>query len=52
MKKPQPPEPRFMPKREYRFDRGMQEAARRARAFQPALISMVSNVKDFQNEKR
>ena len=49
-KKKQPQQP--MPRREYKFDIAMQEAAKRARAQQPALISMVSNVKEFDYAKR
>lgn len=46
------PEPKFNPNREYSFDRAMIQAAKRARALQPELISVVSNVKQFQNEER
>lgn len=49
-KKQQPPQPSS--RREYKFDIAMQEAAKRARAQQPALISMVSNVKEFDYAKR
>jgi len=41
------PEARFVPNREYKFDRAMQQAAERARAFAPVPISMVSNVPEF-----
>jgi hypothetical protein len=44
------PEPKFNPKRDYVFDRAMVQAAKRARAAQPELICVVSNVKGFQNE--
>jgi hypothetical protein len=46
------PEAKFTTNREYTFDRAMIQAAKRARAFQPELISVVSNVKQFQNEDR
>ena len=39
-------EERFETNRPYKFDRAMQEAAKRARAFQPAMINMVSKVKE------
>lgn len=51
MKKKKEALPSFKPSREYKFDRAMNEAAKKAKAIQPALISMVSNVKDFQYEK-
>lgn len=51
MKKKQPQEPRFVPNRLYKFDRAMEEAAKRARVNQPDFLSMVSKVKEFSNAK-
>jgi hypothetical protein len=48
----QKPEPKFNPRRDYVFDRAMIQAAKMARAVQPPLISVVSNVKGFQNESK
>lgn len=38
---------KFDTKREYKFDTAMQDAAKRARAVQPKLISATSKIKEF-----
>ena len=43
------PEPKFIPKRDYKYDRAMLEAIKRIAKDQPKPISMVSAVKGFQN---
>ena len=46
MKRKPTPEPKFVTNRPYKMDRAMQQAAERARAVQPAMINMVSKVKE------
>ena len=43
------PTPKFIPKRDYKHDRAMLEAIKRIPLDYPLPISMVSNVKGFQN---
>jgi hypothetical protein len=46
MKKKQ--QPKFIPVRDYKFDTAMQDAAKKARAFQPKLITATTKVPEFQ----
>jgi hypothetical protein len=47
-KKKQPKQPVNV-RREYKFDVAMQEAAKRARAHQPRMVILKSNIQDFAN---
>lgn len=49
--KKKPPVERFNPNREYKFDRAMQDAARRS-ASHPKPISMTTKVGEFAHVKR
>ena len=46
------PTPKFIPKRDYKYDRAMLEAIKRIAKDQPKPIPMVSTVASFQNEVR
>ena len=48
MKKKQPDQSIYT-RREYKFDVAMQEAAKRARAHQPRMVILKSNIQDFAN---
>jgi len=47
MNKEQPKEQKLVSTRDYKYDRAMQEAAKRAQ-YQPKMISVNSKVKEFQ----
>lgn len=47
MKRKKPQDQKILQRREYKFDRAMQEAAQKARSFHPKPISMTSNINEF-----
>jgi hypothetical protein len=49
MKKKKQPDQSVYALREYKFDVAMQEAAKRARAHQPRMVVLRSNIQDFAN---